>query len=754
MLRFIFDSTRHPRPRQSRKTGCTSRSVFRRGVVGGWLAAALVASLLCPAPNAVAQPSPHQRRRHVRLQRHVRVASPRLQQALAAFDASTGVMHFAPVPDAMRVKVGDVLASGPSSSAPFGYLRRVTGVVHGSSEVQLTTVPARLDEAIKEAHVTATVILPTDGSHTATLVPGGLTFPAPPMSAAGLGASHSLDLEYHANGVDLSLHGHETSWVGVNIGVDIDAACLIDGDPCFAFDTEAGEQEDAAVTINGRFNGSFSKSFPLANETFDPIVFFIGPVPVVLVPNLDISFDFDATANGTFAYAAEANAPEYRMSVHWDSANGFSNGFSFQPAHFDPGSIDLVADVDAQAKIPTRVDLLLYDVAGVNAIVTAGLDAKLHIPHKPRWSVDGELMGEIGVNATLPIIGDLGSTEVTLFDEQFHVAESANNPPRVAIQSPINGQQISFSWPDFGNATLFATTSDDEDGTPCCTVDWLLGDGSLLAHGNDVVAPFPRVGHFDLIARATDSDGATTDSAPVGIDTTIPPPGAGIVLPGPACETKIYTNLPVRLLGREGQFLGNADYTCVWFSDADADQPQFPPAEELAGSFGLRGCELDTFFPTPGVRTLTLGVVPDVPGSTASDAYKTLRVLDRPAGPIPLLRSPGPASCEQVGLDNVQGKLDTYVEASGATPGTHLTWTWQAGTCAPVPLPVQRGRDGLCVPGFCPSHFIVNGPDVAAITSASCSPDGTGTATVTAVDASGAANSTLFYIRLFHQIVR
>jgi hypothetical protein len=34
-------------------------------------------------------------------------------------------------------------------------------------------VPARLDEAIKEAHVTAMVILPTDGSHTATLVPEG-----------------------------------------------------------------------------------------------------------------------------------------------------------------------------------------------------------------------------------------------------------------------------------------------------------------------------------------------------------------------------------------------------------------------------------------------------------------------------------------------------------------------------------------------------------------------------------------------------
>ena len=753
MLRSIFKSTGVRSPR-SPGTGRPRGSAFRNVLVACSLGAALVAGILGTGTIAVAGRRHHHRHRVV-LQPQALVVGARLRQALTAFDAASGVMSFAPVPRALHVKVGDVLVSEPSAAAPFGYLRRVTGVVRSNGQVRLTTVPARLDEAISSAHVRATVILPTDGSHTATLVRGGLVFPAPaPASAAGLGASHSLDLEYHADGVDLSLHGHETSWVGVNIGVDIDAACLIDGDPCFTFDTEAGEQEDAAVTVSGRLNGSFAKSFPLASETFDPIVFFIGPVPVVLVPNLDISLDFDAIASGTFAYAAEANAPEYRMSVHWDSANGFSNGFSFQPAHFDPGSIDLVADVDAQAKIPTRVDLLLYDVAGVNAIVTAGLDAKLHIPHKPRWSVDGELTGEIGVNATLPIIGDLGSSEVTLFDQQFHIAESANDPPRVSIQSPIDGEQISFSWPDFGNATLFATTGDDEDGTPCCTVDWLLADGSILAHGNDVVAHFPGVGHFDLIARVTDSDGASTVSVPVGIDTTIPAPGAGIVLPGVACEAKIYTNQPVRLLGRDGENLGNVPYTCVWFSDNDADQPQFPPAEELAGSFDLlRGCELDTFFPTAGVRTLTLGVVPNIPGSTASDATKTLRVVDPPAGPIPLLRSPGPADCEDVALDSVQGRLDTYVEASGATPGTHLAWTWQAGACAPLPLTVQRGANGLCVPGFCPTHYVINGPDVAAITPASCSPTGTGTVTVTASDANGAANSTLFYIRLFHQIV-
>ena len=712
----------------------------------------------------------HHRHHHhdVVLQPDTRIADARLRGALEKFDSSTGLMHFAVVPEAERLQAGNVIVSQPSPGAPYGYLRRITGVGRTRDQVWVTTVPARLNDAIKNAHASVTVILPTDGSHTATLTSGPLVIPtmpatatAPPTSSvpaasAGLGGSYALDLEYHDNSVDLSLHGHETTWVGVNVGVDIDEFCFIDGDPCFSFDTEAADRADTAVTINGQFHGSFSKEFPLASETFDPIVFFIGPVPVVLVPSLDINLNFDGSASGTFSYAAHANAPEYRMSVHWDSGNGFSNGLSSKPAGIDPGDINLVADVDVHARLPAKVQLLLYDAAGVNTVLTADLDAKLHIPHKPRWSVDGRLVGEIGVNASLPIIGDLGSTEATLFDQSFHIAESTNNPPHVSIQTPVNGQQITFSWPDFGLATLSASTNDDEDGSPCCTVDWLLGDGTVLAHGNDVVAQLPGVGHFDITARATDSDGASASSAPVGVDTSIPPAGAGIVLPGAACVAKLYTNLPVRLLGRDGQNLGNHPYTCTWFSDNAADQPQFPPAQELAGSFDLtRGCEVPTFFPTAGTRTITLGVVPDVPGSTASIAQKLLRVVDPPPGPLPLLRETGPAACETVGLDSVTGQVKVDVETRNGGPGTQLSWSWNAGpACGTTPLPVQRQQGGTCVPGFCPQKYLINGPDVAAATPASCPLPLTGTVTVTATDASGASNSTLFYINLFHQIVR
>jgi hypothetical protein len=49
---------------------------------------------------------------------------------------------------------------------------------------------------------------------------------------------------------------------------------------------------------------------------------------------------------------------------------------------------------------------------------------------------------------------------------------------------------------------------------------------------------------------------------------------------------------------------------------------------------------------------------------------------------------------------------------------------------------------------------MINGPELAAATPASCSLPVTGTVTVAATDGSGRTNSTVFYIDLSHQIVK
>lgn len=699
---------------------------------------------------------------------HTHVASAELRQSMTAFDTTSGLMRFKAIPEALRLHKDDILVSEPSAAAPFGYLRRVIGVGRDSQGVWVSTTPAKLNDAIIEAHVTATVTLPTDGSHKAVLtstqsdasVDESVLMPA---ETVGIGSSHSIDVDYHDNDIDLHVHGYENTWAGVTVGVDIDATCWFDGDPCFSFDSEAAERFDGAIRVNGLFHTHYTKDFDLVDETYDPITFFIGPVPVVLVPSLSINLNFDATANGSFDYAAQANAPEYRMSVHWDSDSGFSNGISSKPAHLDPGTINLTADVDAHATLPTEVKLRLYDVAGVNAIITTELDGKLHIPGKPRWAVSGELKGEVGVDASLPIIGDLGSSEATLFDEHFTIKESENSPPRVSIQSPVNGQKITLDGPDFGQVNLLANVSDDEDGSGCCAVAWkLAGTLAPLWYGNNIPATLSAVGHYDFIAIVTDSDHASVESASVGIDVSMSAPNPHIELPSAACASKLYVNMPVRLLGRDGTFFGKgySSYTCLWIDGNAADASQFPIQQHVSSqNLSDPGCELEVIFPTVDTRMLFLEMTPDVVGGTSSFATRDFYVRDAPAGSIPLLRKPGPASCAEVAIDAGAGKPTTttaYVELRNTTQGAHVTWSWQAANCAAVTMPVHIVLPSVCTPDYCPTGYEIVASELESVTPTACAVPTigniVGTATATATDAKGQSNSTQFYIRLSHSV--
>jgi hypothetical protein len=138
-----------------------------------------------------------------------------------------------------------------------------------------------------------------------------------------------LDLEYHANGVDLSSVRHETSWVGVNIGVDIDAACPSTATPALP---STPKRRAGGRGCHHQLVGStsFSKSFPLANDLRSDRLHRTGAM--VLVPNWT-SASTSTPLPRHLRLRRRSQRARVPMSVHWDSANGFSNGFSFQPAH-------------------------------------------------------------------------------------------------------------------------------------------------------------------------------------------------------------------------------------------------------------------------------------------------------------------------------------------------------------------------------------------------------------------------------------
>src|SRR5215813_13557550 len=541
------------------------------------------------------------------LQPRARIAEARTRQALRAFDLDAGTLRFAPgAPQVSQWMPGDVVVSEPCPGAPAGFLRRIVSSATDGTDLILNTTQAALSDVIENGGAEGSFDLQP-------VAPGKAGLPAARSPALGLDDEHDFDIEYPTpdhpdDNFTLSAKGHEKVAAGVKLRVNIDGACAFDGDPCFEFAATADVANDFDIDITATGHKEWNQSFPIADQTFDPIVLWIGPVPVVFIPHIDSHLDMDESVEARVHVVASGNGPDFQLAVHWDSAHGFSADKSIKAPGMS-GTADFSGQATAHASLPVRFRLMLYDVAGVEARVTPELTAHLQIPARPVWYLDGRFVAAIGVDAQLPIIGDLGSADYTLFDESFRVGQASNTPPSPNIVLPYAGQSYDIAAPDYANVRLVAHAFDDEDGDNCCTFRWALTDGTPLVDGNDIDFTFPRSGHYDVVAIATDSDGASQASPPVGVDIVESPPGARLVLPSWACSDHLYVGYPVRIRGEDTRPpLSQLPYDCHFASTAlltGGKDTQFPiavPPEQVTQA----GCDIDVRFAFADYRDIHL----------------------------------------------------------------------------------------------------------------------------------------------------
>jgi hypothetical protein len=110
---------------------------------------------------------------------------------------------------------------------------------------------------------------------------------------------------------------------------------------------------------------------------------------------------------------------------------------------------------------------------------------------------------------------------------------ASNQPPAVAISSPVGGANVAL-----GNAVTIVASASDSDGA--VTQVEFFANGNLLASCVDTTAPYEctwtpnAVGQYNLTALATDNAGATTRSALVIVtanDANHPPPTVTVISP-------------------------------------------------------------------------------------------------------------------------------------------------------------------------------------------------------------------------------
>lgn len=500
-----------------------------RRTVRLWLTALVAGTVL-----AACSVAPADTRRPAIIPDTTKVADAATRDALASYDPASGELRFASgtqVLDGLRV--GDVLVSQPSAHAPAGYLRKVESIGREGGEVVLVTSQANLTDAITQGEIVASGDLePEDVTATAAHLPGvtaGVRGDASTRPGVGTGDGYSFHVGFDEVALDIGQGDVQVEVVldgdlYFNAGWSIDLGI----EPCLAvppvcvdrFEAKVGVEERLRVSLSGEAKAQLTKEVSVATYHFRPLVFFIGPVPVVVVPSIEVFVGAEGAVSLRFSYGLTETASAV-VGARWTDDGGWQDitGFGVDLAEQD--SFDVSATMDAQAYARAVASLKFYDAAGPALGLRLGVEFDAEVPRDPILVVRGKIAGYVAFVVDLPVLGTLDEHRKTLFDETYQLTTSPNQPPRFSgvktdtIHADVGSPVV--LGPRNGGLQGYFDVMDPEGGT------LRLAAVSSLDGPIPLTYTFTTPGTRTVTVTATDPHGAAA-SATLTVEAASPPP--------------------------------------------------------------------------------------------------------------------------------------------------------------------------------------------------------------------------------------
>ena len=311
-------------------------------------------------------------------------------EAIAHIDASTLTsLSFTAGSDVVEnLRVGDIVAAGVSAQAPNGLLRRITSKTTIGQRTLVQTVPASLAEAIQDGEVHFSQIAIS---------------PQPVAGEGGALWSRIRSATFVASSGDIPIgtNGHASTELSAEISVSGDLR--IEDHQLHVLEIRANIIKTASL----RFTASAASDFSTTQTIFTwpslpRITVFIGLVPIVLVPELDVQLG----ATGSLEAGVTTG-----LSLSNDASYGFryENG-ALSPiwvTHYTFTADPFQAILDANIKIfaGPRLTVNPYftraQLASLGLEVSASLELDAIIDGKVHFLTDPwyELFGGIEASA-------------------------------------------------------------------------------------------------------------------------------------------------------------------------------------------------------------------------------------------------------------------------------------------------------------------------------------------------------------------
>jgi WD40-like Beta Propeller Repeat len=390
-----------------------------------------------------------------------------LETLVVSPDGSTLTMSSSS-PVAQSLAPGDVLAIGVTAATPRGLLRQIVSVTQSGATIVATTIQGTLAEAFQQASFAFQSPLgPQSFQPAGILRPGVKVFRGTsPKSSAQILASSLTDpcaanTATFVQMIDVPVvqdaSGALTATGGIEVCPSLQFNWSIGGFPpqLTSLTATVTLGTDAHVNVTGRFDSSFDQSVPIVTlETNDPITVFIGPVPIVVFPELtffvgangDVTVGFSTGVTQTATATAGISYDNGQLSPILTASSDFGT---------DPLGIDGGFSVHGFAGVTIN---LYIDAVLTPAFSPDGfLELDVNPTQNPWWTLTGGLEGS-------------GSVKVSIFgfanlvDFEFPNLFQYPTPPKTIAQAS-GAFSTSSAAPALSSVSPNATATGSSDLT-------------------------------------------------------------------------------------------------------------------------------------------------------------------------------------------------------------------------------------------------------------------------------------------------
>ncbi len=299
-----------------------------------------------------------------------------------------------------------VIASGS------GLLRKITGIQSSGNEIVLTTRKATLTEAIEKGQISLKQSLQKARIDKVDYYYRGIEYK--------VNKGEESNFNFYLDVVLYDLDGNLNT---VNDQVKLVGNFLLDANVLFETSIASFKLQNAKIGLEAtnsesleliaNLNYTLEKEITLATVHFSPIYFQLGPIPVVILIELDIKAGGSGFANASMTVGFD-NSITYEAGINyvkgqgWNPYSEFSNEFNYNPP-------ELTANAGARVFVKPEISVGVYGVLAGYANAEAYGEILVDLINTPWWQLYAGL--DFGVGARAEI------WSIELFDYETNVLE-------------------------------------------------------------------------------------------------------------------------------------------------------------------------------------------------------------------------------------------------------------------------------------------------------------------------------------------